>query len=94
MREAASGFCIDVRDLYSKMTEALDKYEQAKITFKWVTEAYTRDDNGNEIRDPAALINMQRRAKQDPDRQKAIDDCAFHSNEAIMYATAITALRP
>lgn len=79
--------------LYGSMIEALDKYEQAKITFKWVTETYTHDDDGNEMNDEIKLVDAKKRAKADPVRQDAIDQCAFWSNEAMMYAAAITALR-
>lgn len=79
--------------LEAKMIEAIDKYEQAKITFKWVTEAFTHDDDGAELTDRVALVDAKRRAKADPIRQDSIDQCAFWSNEAIMYAAAISALR-
>jgi 5'(3')-deoxyribonucleotidase len=80
-------------DIYvAAMIEAVDRYREAKTTYKWVTETYTCDDDGNEM-EGAELVNAKTLAGRDPLVTGATKECEFWSQEALMYAAVITALR-
>lgn len=73
---------------YTKMVEAIGKYEDRKQYFDEITEAY-KSATG----DGRRILDQEARAAGDPRRIKAAADAAFFREEAKMYALAHVAQR-